>query len=196
VAEIVLVRHAPTTWSGRRYCGRSDPPLNAEGRRAATILADELAALFLPEPRVVSSPALRARQTAVAIGAAINQPQLEIDPRWQEVDFGIAEGCTFDELVALAPDVATRILAGEVALDWPGGETAVDFEARVLDALASAAVDGTMIVVTHAGPIRLVLARATGRRAPDIEVPAPASIVRLPRALPGTKRTPVIPSRA
>ena len=30
--EIVLVRHASTDWSGRRYCGRSDPPLNEAGQ--------------------------------------------------------------------------------------------------------------------------------------------------------------------
>ena len=27
---IVLVRHASTAWTGRRFCGRSDPPLDAE----------------------------------------------------------------------------------------------------------------------------------------------------------------------
>ena len=32
VAGIILVRHASTAWTGRRYCGRSDPPLSAAGR--------------------------------------------------------------------------------------------------------------------------------------------------------------------
>ena len=32
VAGIILVRHAPTAWTGSRYCGRSDPPLDAAGR--------------------------------------------------------------------------------------------------------------------------------------------------------------------
>ena len=38
----VLVRHAATTWSGRRYCGRSDPSLSTAGRAAARALAATL----------------------------------------------------------------------------------------------------------------------------------------------------------
>ena len=36
---VILVRHASTAWSGIRYCGRSDPPLDAAGESAAALLA-------------------------------------------------------------------------------------------------------------------------------------------------------------
>ena len=39
---IVLVRHAPTSWSGQRYCGTSDPPLDAAGLAVASELARTL----------------------------------------------------------------------------------------------------------------------------------------------------------
>ena len=37
VTDLVLVRHGPTSWTGRRYCGRSDPPLDAAGLAAAQV---------------------------------------------------------------------------------------------------------------------------------------------------------------
>ena len=43
VTTIVFVRHAATSWTGVRYCGRSDPSLSEDGRRAAEELAIRLA---------------------------------------------------------------------------------------------------------------------------------------------------------
>ena len=70
VAGIILVRHASTAWTGRRYCGRSDPPLNAAGRAAAADLARELATTLAPGTRIVTSPSRRAQATATAIASA------------------------------------------------------------------------------------------------------------------------------
>jgi probable phosphoglycerate mutase len=191
LSDVVLVRHAATAWSGRRYCGRSDPPLSAAGRHAAAQLAIELGALYGPETTIVSSPARRARQTAEAVGAAIGQPRLVVDPRWHEADFGIADGRTFAELAVLVPTLAEQLLRGPVAVDWPDGESGQAFTSRVEAALATiAAAPGTTLVVTHAGPIRLVLARAGSRPASDIAVPEPASFVRLPLGSTGTRAGP------
>ena len=58
---VALVRHASTAWSGHRYGGRSDPPLDADGTvAAAAMLADRLARHHRPDARIVSSPLRRA----------------------------------------------------------------------------------------------------------------------------------------
>ena len=41
--EAILVRHASTDWTGVRFCGTADPPLNDAGRREAETVAARLA---------------------------------------------------------------------------------------------------------------------------------------------------------
>ena len=60
MTEVVLVRHAAASWSGRRYCGRSDPHLVVAGRAAARALADELAPILARNVLIITSPARRA----------------------------------------------------------------------------------------------------------------------------------------
>lgn len=179
---LILVRHAPTGWSGRRYCGRSDPPLEGPGHAAATRLAATLAPLLPASVRIVTSPSRRARETAAAIADAIGGATVVADDRWREVDFGAAEGRTFDELAAIEPALAARLVSGESIVDWPDGESATAFADRVAAAwwdLAGSAVE--TVVVSHAGPIRLAMAIASNVPTTEIELLEPASFVRLRR---------------
>ncbi len=179
MSDILLVRHASTSWSGRRYCGRSDPPLSDAGRREAATLAATLIGELPRETRIVTSPSRRARQTADAIAAAAQLSAPEIDERWMEADFGLVEGLTFDELGLVHPDVASAILAGATSVDWPGGESATTFGTRVAAAWRTVtATTRPTIVVSHAGPIRL--ARALADHPPgDVGALAPATAIRV-----------------
>ena len=109
-------------------------------------LAAELGASLRPGLRIVSSPRLRARQTAEVIASAVHDATIEADERWAETNFGIAEGLTFDELARVAPGIAARLAQGEVDIDWPGGESAASLAARV----ESAWVDLDESATTHA----------------------------------------------
>lgn len=182
MTEVVLVRHGATSWSGRRYCGRSDPPLHAAGRAGVISLARVLAPTLPPDVLIVTSPARRARETAVVIAAAagVDETEVQVDERWLEVDFGIAEGRSFDEVAALAPEVADALARGETVIDWPGGETAAAFGARVEAAwseLRARAVPA--LVVSHAGPLRHALAIARSMPPGAVELLEPASAVRV-----------------
>ena len=181
-AELIVVRHAPTAWSGRRYCGRSDLPLDAPGLADAARLAADLGPTLPAGIRIVSSPLRRALETATAIADAAGAVKVIVDERWREADFGVAEGRTFDELATSEPALAARLAAGDTAVDWPGGESAVAFDARVtaawLDLLATG--DAT-VLVSHAGPLRVVVAAATGAPATEVTLLEPATFVRLDR---------------
>ena len=170
---IVLVRHAATTWSGKRYCGRADPALSAAGRRGAEALAVELAPTLPADVRIVSSPSRRATQTAAAIARRLSpSPRIERDDRWLETDVGLAEGMTFDEVAARFPAFADALATGIASIDWPGGETAAHLERRIAGAWAAVLATGRpTVVVSHAGSARVAIALATGKR-PD-EVPFP-----------------------
>lgn len=175
--ELVLVRHAPTEWSGSRYCGRTDLPLTMAGGAAAAEVAHDLAGLLAGEVRIVASPLLRARQTASAIAAAIGIDGFTIDDRWAETDFGVAEGLTFDELEANQPAIALRVARGDALIDWPGGETAEALRTRVEAAWRDlAGRPGTFVVVSHGGPLRLAIALATDVDPAEVVMPAPGAV--------------------
>jgi broad specificity phosphatase PhoE len=185
VTTIVLVRHAATTWSGHRYCGRADPPLSAAGRVMAEELAAELAPALPSDVRIVSSPSRRARDTARAIAGRLDHPSIEVDAGWLETDVGLAEGLTFDEVAARWPALAADLADGSVEIDWPGGETARELERRVGHAWSAVVAAGRpTLVVSHGGSIRAAVAIATGRglaeiaflepgRWSSVEVPTP-----------------------
>lgn len=195
MVEIILIRHASTTWSGHRYCGRSDPPLSAAGRAEAAGLADRLAPSLAPGMRLVTSPSRRAVATAEAIATAMGGRPMERDERWQEIDFGRAEGRTFDELRAIAPATAAAILAGATDVDWPGGETFASLAARVAAALRDlAGIRGPVAVVTHAGPILHALALANERPIRASDLLGPATAVRLAMPVGTVPGSPVLPS--
>lgn len=196
MVAIVLVRHASTDWSGSRYCGTSDPPLSGAGEEQARELARALVAVSSACSRLVSSPLLRAVSTAEAIGREIGA-SIEIDRRWREADCGVAEGRTFDELSAIAPDVAAALGAGTVDIDWPDGETAASLRERVRAALRDLVEDGRpVVVVTHAGPFMHARAIAEGRGPGVEDLVGPATAVELEIAADWPSPTPVLPSRA
>lgn len=184
--RLVLVRHAPTAWSGVRYSGRSDPPLTDAGRTMAGDLARTLAAR-LPwrgqaEVRMRTSPRERARSTAAPIATALGVP-VEPDEGWAEVDMGRADGWTWPELETREPALAARLAAGEWDIDWPDGETAAAFRDRVAGALDALLADPRpAVVVSHAGAIRLAVALATGRDPAAVPSVEPGGVVPLDAA--------------
>jgi broad specificity phosphatase PhoE len=181
-ADLIVVRHAPTAWSGRRYCGRSDPPLEAPGRAAAARLAADLVPTLPAGIRIVSSPLRRALETATAIADAVGSTAIIVDDRWREADFGVAEGLTFDELAAIEPSLAARLAAGDTVVDWPGGESAATFERRIRTAWSDLLATGdATVLVSHAGPLRTAMAAAIGAPASEVMLLEPATFVRLDR---------------
>ena len=195
--EIVLVRHAATAWSGIRYCGRSDPPLSEEGEAQAARLAADLGPTIQSDWLAISSPSLRSLATARAIASEAGVRTVEVDDRWREADLGAAEGCTFDELATLAPDLAAALAAGVLDVDWPDGETHSSLARRVAAAWEALVLeDRSAVVVTHAGPLMHANAIA-GRRtiSPDDRV-APAAFVRVRVGAEERIGTPVLPSRS
>jgi broad specificity phosphatase PhoE len=177
---VVLVRHASTAWTGRRYVGRADPPLDPAGRLAAAEAAERLRGTIGISGRIVSSPLRRALETAEVVAAMTGAP-IDVDARWEEADVGAVEGLTFLDIAGRWPTLARRLADGDPAIDWPDGETAVDFERRVAAAWSALADDDRpTVVVAHAGSLRVALSLAADRPAAELWLPEPASIVWVP----------------
>lgn len=111
---------------------------------------------------VVSSPLKRAREAAERLSTAQGFA-LDIDPDWQEIDFGDWDGRALTELNG-DPATAQRIadiMRDPTLLAAPGGETFDLVQARVASALDRlVARPGPVLVVAHAGTIRMAIALA------------------------------------
>jgi broad specificity phosphatase PhoE len=179
MADLALVRHAATAWSGVRYCGRTDLALTPAGAEAADALGLALASSLPASTQIVSSPLLRARQTAGAIATAIGADGFTVDDRWSETDFGSVEGLTFRELEAAHPRIAEQVSGGDTGIDWPDGETAAALRDRVEDACRElGTATGSWVVVSHGGPLRIAIALASGTEPTQVVVPAPGTAWR------------------
>jgi broad specificity phosphatase PhoE len=164
--ELICVRHGRTAWNERkRFQGHSDIPLDDEGRAQARALA----ALLCDEPidLAVASDLLRAAETARIIlgGRAI---PLRLDPAWREMQFGVWEGLTWDEIVAATPELDPSAAASPKHYTPAGGESFEAMCARIAAALervvAEAGPDGVALVATHAGPLHALLRVLLGER--------------------------------
>jgi len=93
--SFLCLRHGVTDWNRQgRFQGRTDIPLNDEGILQAHTAADRLRKLSFDH--VVTSPLVRAQQTAEIIAAAAGKP-LDVDDGIIECDFGSLEGTSIAE---------------------------------------------------------------------------------------------------
>ncbi|MHA7876331.1 histidine phosphatase family protein [Roseivivax sp.] len=171
-SELVLIRHAPADHGGR-LVGRTDVPALLPEPEALAPLTR-----LLSGARVVTSPALRCRQTAEALFPGTEATQ---DARLWEQDFGAEDGLPFAEL----PDLGPLSRSALATRRPPGGESFTDLVARCRPALEELAREaakgqGPIAVVAHAGVARAGLSLALGL--PDAGLAfeiAPLSLTRL-----------------
>jgi broad specificity phosphatase PhoE len=136
--------------------GWSDHPLSDLGRAQAAAVAARLAPLG-PLP-VLCSDLQRAVATAEAIAAAWGGT-VEPDARWREVHCGALEDCPWSAWEE-HPGLAAAFDADPLGAEMPGGESLATMQARVMAAFADllARPEPAVVVVTHDGPIRALLA--------------------------------------
>jgi probable phosphoglycerate mutase len=152
---IVLARHGETEANRvGRLLGRADPALNERGRQQARAVATFLA--HGPTPTaVVTSPLVRARETADAISGEVGAP-LRVDDRLVELDYGEWDQQLIGDIPA---EVAARWRA-DPNFAAPGGESLTDLRTRIVPCavnLWEEANDGVVVVVSHVSPIKSII---------------------------------------
>ena len=157
---LILVRHGQTAVNAEgRLQGRIDAALTSTGEAQAAACAEAIAA-GAPPVKIVSSPLLRARQTAAAIAAATGG-DVEIDERWIELDYGDWDGAVLRTM----PQDEWERWRGDITFAPPGGESLLTLTERVQQAcsdLALLAAEGDVVVVSHVSPIKAAVAWAVG----------------------------------
>ena len=101
--KICLIRHGETDWNViGRLQGREDIPLNENGKTQAEQCGSALKSMMWSA--IITSPLLRARQTAEIIADVLNIQTVHDDADLVERDYGKASGLTEKERTDLFPD--------------------------------------------------------------------------------------------
>ena len=161
--RLFAVRHGETAWSReRRFAGARDVPLAQEGLRQCEAVAAALGGK--PVAAVYASPLERARASAEVI-AKPHRLEVGIEPDFREMAFGEWEGLTRDDVAARFPEAYERWRTAPHRLVLPGGERLTDVALRVknaVDKLLGTHAGETVVLVSHAVVLRLIVLRALG----------------------------------
>ena len=161
--KLILVRHTETIWNEEfRYIGSTDMDLSPLGEKHAAMMAAYLGAEDVEA--IFASDMNRARQTAAAI-AAYHDIKTKYLSELREVGFGAWEGLTYGEIKENYSQIIDDWLDDPLNVTMPGGESWSAFESRVeagLKKVLDSGINGTIIIVTHGGPIKVIIGQALG----------------------------------
>ena len=172
LTTLVLVRHGRTELTeSKRISGSGglNPGLSANGWQDAEAAARAVAAIgnqgvykhIHPVTAVVASPIQRTQDTASAIAKKLGL-SVSLNPNIAEISFGEWDGLTNEEAIERDEKLFNR-WRGSWEVAPPGGESLVDFDARVLTGLreiATTYAGQTVAVVSHVMPIRGIVRAA------------------------------------
>jgi len=159
---VLLVRHGQTPTTGAVLPGRARGLHLAEsGTKQAERVAERIAELKNVDA-VYASPLERARETAAPIGAARGL-KVQVERGLVECDFGEWTGAELKALMKL-PEWRT-VQQAPSTFRFPGGESFTEMQARMVtavDRLRAKHPGGTIVCVSHADPIKALVAHAMG----------------------------------
>jgi ribonuclease H / adenosylcobalamin/alpha-ribazole phosphatase len=166
-ADVVLLRHGDTRLTPERRfsgVGSADLGLSATGRDQARQAADSALLRGRPITEILTSPMIRCQETAQILAAELSVP-VTIDRSLREMDFGVWEGMTFDEVQERYPEDLQRWKQSASA--WPTGSS--ETFAAVVDRMRTAAerfatryAGASVVAVTHVTPMKALVADALG----------------------------------
>lgn len=191
--RLVLVRHGETVGnSSIRYYGRTDLALSELGREQMRAVSAMLRSRYSISgfSHVFASPLIRATESAGLV-AGDHRSVVTID-EFVEVDFGLFEGLTADEIRARYPAEFEQWNKDRFApgYTYPKGERRSEFAARVVRGVAKmlarwpderngerGSAGGYALVVAHRGVIRAITNHLAGVQ-PVIELGSIHMLIR------------------
>jgi alpha-ribazole phosphatase len=168
--RLVLVRHGEPEDVARGRCyGKLDIGLSERGREQVRQTARWLEKI--PFTAMYTSPRRRARESAAIIATQKRLADVRVEDRICEIDFGEFEGMTYDEVAEDYPEKYLAWMNGPTEVIFPGGESFEQMRERVTCAAAQilgSHTGQTIVLVTHGGVNRIILAEALRMESRDI----------------------------
>jgi broad specificity phosphatase PhoE len=161
--RLVLVRHGEPEEAAKGRCyGRFDFGLSEAGRdqvQATLNSVKNLAASAL-----YASPLRRAAESASIAGRHLRL-EATISHELQEIDCGCFEGLSYEQIEESFPREFRSWMECPAEFRFPGGESLAEMKQRVLGfrhLLLNRHAGQTVVLVSHAGPNRVLVAEALG----------------------------------
>jgi len=167
VTTVYLVRHGTTAWNqALRYQGRADNPLDEIGERQGACLENYFRDIYIDLG--VTSPLQRARKTLLyCLASQDHEVPVLIEPDVTEIDFGVIDGWTKEEIEAGYPEFYRMYILNEDRghAQVPGGETMIQVYERVSKAILRIAAEHpgqNIVIASHGTAIQAFLNFASG----------------------------------
>ena len=182
--ELTILRHAETEFNHKGiWIGTTDVPLNETGRQKAEKYAGTITTKY---DLIICSPLKRTRETADIIAKKHNI-EVITDKNLQERYWGVLEGITYVQFAEKYPEAA-RKNTEDYQPDLPEAETIEQVEARVAKVIETikAKYEGKRIlIVTHAGIIRVFKRQLLGQTAAQSREDDPENLDHYEMAIAG-----------
>jgi probable phosphomutase (TIGR03848 family) len=160
---VVLVRHGRTPTTGKVLPGRAPGlHLSEDGRRQAEALAARIATLPRAPGAVYASPLERAMETAAPIAKSLRL-RVRSSPGLLECDFGDWTGARLSALRRRREWRSVQLTPS--TFRFPRGESFAEMQTRAWGAVLALGAQHpgeTIVAVSHADPIKAVIAAALG----------------------------------
>jgi broad specificity phosphatase PhoE len=154
---LYCVRHGETEANASgRIQGQTDSPLSEMGRRQCQAVAAALKGL--PIEAIYSSPLQRALDSAKCIADAL-EVKIHIDERLMEINAGVFQGLSWDEINERYAAEAVRWRSHDPDFRIPQGESRRDLMRRAGEAFAAVREAGhaQALIVAHGGSLAAAL---------------------------------------
>ena len=165
--KIYLLRHGATDWADEgRTQGHTDIPLNARGREQIAQAGDFFARIDEQIDLIISSPLIRALQSAEIVAEKIgySKDRIPIEPAFIERCFGFMEGSTAVERTYLTDkEKAEKIM--KKGNPEPVEELCIR-GGKALRKYVEAYMGKTLLIVAHSSIIKATLTSATDGKEP------------------------------
>ncbi len=170
MTTLLLIRHGESMANTeKKFAGFLNVPLSPLGESQAQTTAAYIHANRTVDA-VYASDLARAFDTGKAVADHFGLP-IHPEPDLREICAGEWEGAVFDELPTLFPESYQRWLTDIGNASCDGGESVAELQQRVVAALYRIAKENdgkTVVIATHATPIRVFQCHCAGKPLGDM----------------------------
>lgn len=154
MGKLILVRHGQTDMNvDGTYFGWLDPELNSKGREQVKKAITKLSQIHYDN--IYSSDLKRCYETAQMINY-LNR-DIVTDKRLREINFGIFEGLTYEEIKKKYPEECERSEKEWETYNFVSGESPRDMQKRAVEFVEQLDLTKDNLVITHWGVINCIL---------------------------------------
>lgn len=154
MGKLILVRHGQTDMNvDGIYFGWLNPILNEKGREQAKKAKDTINSIFYD--KIYSSDLKRTSETAQYVNY-LNK-EINYDKRLRELNFGIFEGLTYEEIKKKYPKECEESSKKWKDYNFLTGESPRELQKRAIEFVESLDLKKNNLVVTHWGVINCIL---------------------------------------